>query len=145
MTCLKFNKKGKRKLNDVSYFKDIRNREKISENKPLNRTKLDPDQESNADRIVVIILLIVSLINVNLVTILGYIVHGESTFFNTDIIEDFSVPCESLSLSADEDYVTFDKKKGDLKTYVDSKGNYICSKKNLTELLQTVNVSLFFL
>jgi hypothetical protein len=80
------------------------------------------------------------VIIISLISLLGYIIHQEWTLLqsNLDMIKDFPVPCSLLSLSPDEDYITFDLNKSGLKTFIDDKGNYICSKRNLTEIVQTV-------
>jgi F0F1-type ATP synthase membrane subunit a len=129
------------KLNELTNkFEGVQNQKRNTKSGHLKEVKRDSKNEFNEDHVVVAVLLILFIVIINVVSILGYIVYQEWIFFETKLIEDFSVPCSSLSLSPDEDYVTFDLNKSGLKTYIDDKGNYICSKKNFTEILQTVNV-----
>ncbi|XP_060576899.1 uncharacterized protein LOC132734219 isoform X2 [Ruditapes philippinarum] len=120
---------AKRKLNEPeSKFK----------NKLFKDTVNGRKLEFNEDHLIVAVLSILFIVILHLVLILGHIFYHEWKYFKTEMIKDFPVPCSSLSLSADEDYVTFDLNKSVLKTYIDDKGNYICSKNNLSEILQTV-------
>ncbi|XP_053404000.1 uncharacterized protein LOC123554551 [Mercenaria mercenaria] len=93
-----------------------------------------------ADNWVIPVLLILFGINGSLVSFVGYVTYQEreSLHLNKASITEFPVPCEDLSLSADEDCLTFDVKKGDLRTFIDHAGKYICSKDNATETVQTV-------
>ncbi|XP_053403997.1 uncharacterized protein LOC123544742 [Mercenaria mercenaria] len=90
------------------------------------------------ENVFVIIPAILFVINSSLASFMGYVLNQErESHFRERIIE-FPLPCEDLSLSADEDFLMFDARNGDLRTYVDDEGKYICSKRNIPETIKTV-------
>ncbi|XP_053389067.1 uncharacterized protein LOC128552085 [Mercenaria mercenaria] len=84
------------------------------------------------------IILVLFGINGSLVSFVGYVTYQERESLQRENITEFPVPCEDLSLSADEDCLTFDVKKGNLRTFIDDAGKYICSKDNTTETIKTI-------
>lgn len=59
--------------------------------------------------------------------------RNEENYFEN--LQEFPFFCNDLSLSADEDYVTFDVKKNRFKTSI-YRNRYVCSYHNLTEALE---------
>ncbi|XP_045200713.2 uncharacterized protein LOC123554549 [Mercenaria mercenaria] len=87
---------------------------------------------------VILLLLIFIGKTVCLVSFVGYALKHEPDSVFWERIKEFPVPCDDLSLSADEDFLTFDARNGDLRTFIDEEGKYICNKRNISETIKTV-------
>ncbi|XP_045200769.2 uncharacterized protein LOC123554584 isoform X2 [Mercenaria mercenaria] len=90
------------------------------------------------ENVFVLIPFILLVITASLALFVTHVLNQEQESFFRKQITEFSVPCEDLSLSADEDFFTFDVRNGDLRTYVDDEGKYICSKRNIPETIKKV-------
>ncbi|XP_060572258.1 uncharacterized protein LOC132730368, partial [Ruditapes philippinarum] len=96
----------------------------------------------NSEHIVIGILLFLVLILGVLVSIIGYILMQENNntlpLLSDMTMNTLSVYCEDLSLSPDDDFDTFEAKKGGMKVSLDNRQNYICSERNLTFFVQKI-------
>lgn len=118
----------------------------ILSTKRLVQTKLNVTGNDNgvcnSEHIVIGILVFLVLLLGALVSIIGYILMQESN--NTlPLLSDMSmntvsVYCDDLSLSPDEDFDTFEAKKGGMKVSLDKRQNYVCSERNLTFFVQKI-------
>ncbi|XP_045200764.1 uncharacterized protein LOC123554582 [Mercenaria mercenaria] len=104
----------------------------------LNRQQYFEKRRNLKAKYWILILLVLFGINGSLVSFVGYASYQERESLQRVNITEFPVPCEDLSLSADEDCLTFDAKKGGLRTFIDDSGKYICSKGNKTETVKTI-------
>ncbi|XP_045200718.1 uncharacterized protein LOC123554553 [Mercenaria mercenaria] len=85
----------------------------------------------------IIFLVSTSVLLSGLISLIGYILYEEMMSVYSETLVEFSVPCDDLSLSPDEDFETFDIKRNGLKTFVRG-DRYMCSYGNVTELVRLV-------
>ncbi|XP_053403961.1 uncharacterized protein LOC128558499 [Mercenaria mercenaria] len=86
----------------------------------------------------IVLLLTVTACLIGLESLLGYILDQEESVVYPGTLSEFSVSCNDLSLSSDEDFNSFNVKKSGLNISISGDGQYICSGTNLTNLVYLV-------
>ncbi|XP_045161594.2 uncharacterized protein LOC123526487 isoform X2 [Mercenaria mercenaria] len=89
-----------------------------------------------------LISLTLNVILVFLVSFVGFSIYKDVRYnlplLSQKRLEEFSVLCEHLSLSPDDDVLIFGASKDSLSVSLNDNGKYVCASKNLTELVNKV-------